>query len=285
MTCFRMLCFGVLSLVCQTPDVFAIEQLVIATSPSMRIPVEALGRQFEKTHPEIRVRLFFDSGFDIRRTIAGMENSLIGQYFIGSGPIHLVAPGGDELITRLEQKSYVLPGTRRPYAEVPLVLVVPEALVDAPTSFEALARDETLRVAVGDPELTTLGQKTMQLLTTLGVWEHVERRLDKASDTRSVLDHLLNGEADVGILFGPDAVQESERVRIVAVSDRRTIPLVIHSMAMERYCPNRALCEEFLGFIQSAEAQKELKRLGYASPPHSHSMKKEPTESCERRRR
>ena len=271
---YRLLTSSVLYLALQISPAFATEQLVIATSPSMRIPVEALGRQFEQTHPDVRVRLYFDSGLDIRRTIAGMENSPIGQYFIGSGPIHLVAPGGDELITRLEWRYYVLPGTKRPYAEVPLVMVVPEALVDAPTSFEALGKNGALRIAVGDPGLTTLGQRTKQLLTTLGVWSSVEGRLDEASDTRSVLDHLLNGQADVGILFGPDAVQESQRIRIVAVSERGIIPLAIHSMAMERYFPNRALCEEFLGFIQSAEAQKELQRLGYASPS-SQSMKKE----------
>jgi len=252
----------------------ATEQLVIATSPSMRTAVEALGRQFEKTHPDVRVRLYFDSGLDLRRTIAGMENSPIGQYFIGSGPIHLVAPGGDELITRLEWRYYVLPGTKRPYAEVPLVMVVPEALVDAPTSFDALARNQELRIAIGDPELTTLGQTTKQLLTRLGIWGTVERRLDKASDTRSVLDHLLNGEADVGILFGPDAVQESQRVRIVAVADPGTVPPIIHSMAMERYCPNRALCEEFLTFIQSADAQSELMRLGFRSPTQIQSLKR-----------
>ncbi len=166
----------------------------------------------------------------------------------------------------LEQKYYVLPGTKRPYAEVPLVMVVPEALVDAPTSFESLAQHEALRIAVGDPALTTLGQKTMELLTTLGVWGSVENRLDRASDMRSVLDHVLNGEADVGILFGPDAIRESQSVRIVAVAERGKVPPVIHSMAMERYCPNRALCEEFLRFAQSPEAQAELKRLGYASP-------------------
>ena len=253
----------------------ATDQLLIATSPSMRTAVEALARRFETTHPNVRVRLFFDSGLDIRRTIAGMENSPVGQYFIGSGPIHLVAPGGDELITRLEWRYYVLPGTKRPYAEVPLVMIVPEALVDAPTSFEALGTNETLRIAVGDPELTTLGQKTRQLLTSVGVWEQVERRLDQASDTRSVFDHLLNGEADVGIVFGPDAVEESQRIRIVAVSERGTFPPIIHSMAMERYCPNRALCEEFLAFIQSAEAQAELKRLGYTSPPQIQSTTKD----------
>jgi molybdate transport system substrate-binding protein len=274
MTAFRLVCGGLILFSVLTHSASAMESLVIATSPSVAIAVEALGRQFEAAHPDVRVRLYLDSGLDLRRTIAGMENSAKGQYFIGSGPIHLVAPGGDELITRLEQKYYVLPGTKRPYAEVPLVMVVPEALVDAPTSFDSLAKNQTLRVAVGDPDLTTLGQKTRQLLTTLGVWRHVESRLDRASDTRSVLDHLLNGQADVGILFGPDAMQESQRIRIVAVSESGTIPPVIHSMAMERYCPNRALCEEFLNFIQSAEAQAELKRLGYASPPQSPSMKR-----------
>jgi molybdate transport system substrate-binding protein len=149
---------------------------------------------------------------------------------------------------------------------VPLVMVVPEALVDAPASFEALASDQKLRIAIGDPDLTTLGQTTKQLFMTVGIWGSVERRLDKGSDTRSVLDHLLNGQADVGILFGPDAVQESQRIRIVAVAARDRFPPIVHSMAMERYCPNRPLCEEFLNFIQSAAAQAELKRLGFITP-------------------
>ena len=246
----------------------AMESLVIAASPSVAIPVEALSRQFEAAHPNVRVRLYLDSGLDLRRTIAAMENNSKGQYFIGSGPIHLVAPGGDELITRLEQKLYVLPGTRRPYAEVPLVMVVPEALVEAPTSFDALAHDLTLRIAIGDPDLTVLGEKTKELLTALGIWKSVEGRLDRATDTRAVLDHVLNGQADVGILFGPDAVKESQRIRVVAVSDREKVRPVGHSMAMERYCPNRVLCLEFLDFVQSPEAQVVLKPLGYASPAH-----------------
>ena len=258
----------------QPAAVHATEPLVIATSPSMRGAVEALGREFEKTHPDVKVRLYFDSGLDLRRTIAGMENNPRGQFFIGSGPLHLVAPGGDELITRLEQKYYVLPGTRRPYAEVPLVMVVPESLVEAPTSFESLANDSSLRIAIGDPDMTTLGQQTKQLLTVLGVWQAVENRLDEATDTRSVLDHLLNGEADVGILFGPDAVQESQRIRIVAVAERDTISPIVHSMAMERYCPNRRLCEEFLNFIQSPEAQAELRRLGFTSPASLQARKR-----------
>lgn len=244
----------------------ASEPLVIAASPSLAAPLEALSRAFEAFHQHVKVRLYFDSGLDLRRTIAAMENHPTGQYFIGSGPIHIIAPGGDELITRLEQKYYVLPQTRRPYATVSLVLVVPESLVDAPSSFEALAQDTRLRVAVADPMLTMVGQKTNELLEALGIAGAMKGRLDVATDARGVLDHLLNGQADVGIIFGPDAYDKRERVRVVAVAPEQAVRPIIHSLAMERYCPDRPLCEEFLTFAQSLEARSILKDLGYGLP-------------------
>lgn len=241
----------------------ATEPLIIAASPSMKAPVEALARAFEATHPDVKARIYYDTGLELRWTIAGMENKAGPKtYFIGTGPIHLIAPGGDELITRLETKYYVLPGTERPYAAVPLALVVPATLVEAPSSFEELGKG-ALRIAMADPALTELGRQTRQLFEALGIADDVKGRLDVASDARGVLDHLLYGQADVGIIFGPDAVKEQERIRVVATAGKPTFEPTIHSMAMERYCPNRSLCEEFLSFIQSPEAQKVVKSLGY----------------------
>ncbi|MGQ0812410.1 MAG: molybdate ABC transporter substrate-binding protein [Nitrospiraceae bacterium] len=243
----------------------AAEPLVIAASPSLKVPLEALGRAFEEKNPEMKIQLYFDSGLDLRRTIAGMENSMVGQYFIGRGPIHLVAPGGDELIARLQQKYYVLPGTRRAYAREQLVLVVPESLVDAPGSFDELKQGVIKRLAVADPQRTTLGKQTQDALRAFGLTDTFKGRLDVATDSRGVLDHLLSGQADAGIIFGHDAVRERERVRVVAVADKGYDPTV-HSMAMERYCPNRKLCTDFLEFIQTEEAQRILRGHGYSAP-------------------
>lgn len=241
------------------------EPLVIAGSPSLAVPLKALAEAYEANHPNVKVLLYFDNGLDLRRAIAGMENSMVGQYFIGKGPIHLVAPGGDELITRLEQKYYVLPGTKRAYAQEHLVLVVPESLVEAPESFEELGRNGRTRVAIADPQRTRLGLQTQGVLQAFDLDQKLKDRLDVASDSRGVLDHVLSGEADMGIVFEHEAVKEQERVRIVARADRGYQPIV-HSMAMERYCPNRALCEDFLVFIQSAEAQDVIRRAGYGAP-------------------
>jgi molybdate transport system substrate-binding protein len=240
------------------------ESFVIAGSPSLKPLLERLGHGFERSHPGLAVKLYLDSGLDLRQTIAGMENSLLGQYFVGSGPIHLVAPGGDEMITRLEQKYYVLPGTKRPYAEEQLVLVVPESLVEAPESLEDLSRG-TARLAIADPLHTRLGTQTWEVLHALDLDPSLNERLDVATDTKGVLDHVLSGQADAGVIYGHDAVRERERLRVVVILNKGYHP-VLHSMAMERYCPNRRLCEEFLAFIQSAEAKAIIQQTGYGVP-------------------
>ena len=240
------------------------ESFVIAASSGLKGVLARLGEGFERSHPGVTVQLYFDSGLGLRQTIAGMENSMVGSYFIGTGPIHLVAPGGDELISRLEQKYYVLPNTKRPYAMDQLVLVVPESLVEAPESLSAMSRGAG-RLAVADPSRTRLGMQTGELLRALGLTESLKGRVEFATDSRGVIDHVLSGQADAGIVFGHEALREQERLRVATTIPEGYSPTV-HSMVMERYCPNRSLCDEFLDFIQGVEGQAIVRRAGYAVP-------------------
>jgi molybdate transport system substrate-binding protein len=246
------------------PATASAETFVIAASPSVKAPLEMLARTFESMHPDVLVHLSIERGLDLRWTIAQLENK--GSIVVEHGPVHLVAPGGDELVTRLAQKQYIIPETRTLYATRPLVLIVPESLVDAPTSFESIAEDTRWRVAVADPAITPLGQETAACLKSLGIAQASAGRFDVALDARAVLDHVLRGEADVGILFGPDAVAERERIRVAAIAPERHHRPHIYSMAMERSCPNRTRCAEFLSFVRSSTAKEQLRQLGYGIP-------------------
>ncbi|MBM4123606.1 MAG: molybdate ABC transporter substrate-binding protein [Nitrospira sp.] len=242
----------------------AAEPLVILASPSLKAPLEALGEAFEAGHPDVRVKLHYESAIDLRRTIAQMQNN--GKHHIESGPFHLLAPGGAELITRMEQKYYVLPNTRRPFATARLVLVVPASLAEAPETFEALARDASLRVAIVDPAASQTGQVTQELLEGMGLVKALEGRLDIAHDSAGVLDHILHGQADVGIVRSTEVRRHQDRVRIAAEAPPASHAQIVYEIAMERFCPNRPLCQEFLVFTQSPEARTILKRLGYGVP-------------------
>lgn len=261
-------CLGVISVILSLTVSASAEQLVIAASPSVSVPLEAISHLFESAHPDVQVRLWLDSGLDLRRTIAAMHNS--EQSLFQGASVHLVAPGGDELLDRLESKAYVSPGTRHVYAAVPLVLVVPAALVDAPDSFESLKSLRNLRVAVADPMVTELGRRTERLLRNLGLDEALSGHLDLSLDGTGVLDHMLSGQADLGILFGPDAVEQRERVRIVATSPNVDDPAAQHSIAMVRLSPNRALSRRFMQFAQTLEVQMALQQLGYLPMASSH---------------
>jgi molybdate transport system substrate-binding protein len=253
---------GVSCMPVQSPvrDAQAMRVLVIATSPAVADALAQLGRAFEASHPDVRVQLSVDTSLDLRRTIAAMENR--GNSFIGSGPIHLVAPGGDEVITRMEQKYYLLPEAKVRYATERLVLVAPESLSEAPESFEALASLSTVRIAIADQK-TRLGVETDRLLSALGLTSAEGKRIDLASDQLGILDHVLSGQADVGVMFGQDAAKVQQRVRIVATAPAGLYNPIPHSMSMERYCPDRPLCEEFLRFVISPDGQAVLKHLGY----------------------
>ena len=245
--------------------VFA-ESLIIAAAPSVKAPLEALAQAFERAHPDVHIQIHYDSGGRLRQSIASMQNT--GRYFVGSGPVHLIAPSSSEVLDRLEQRYYVLPGTRKAYASVPLTLVVPESQVDAPTSFEALAQDATKKVSVADPGMTELGLKTQSFLEAAGLSHALQGRLDVAHDANGVIDDVVNGDADAGIVFGSDAIRHAARVRIVASSTDKLHRPIVYVMAMERFCPNRDLCRQFLAFAETDEAQQALKPLGYGSPSH-----------------
>src|SRR3970040_1532138 len=91
----RVWCFLLLIFVSVNPSVSVAEPLVIAASPSLRVPLEGLAPAVETTHPAVSVRLSFERGLDLRRTIAQVENE--GSLAVEQRPIHLVAPGDDEL--------------------------------------------------------------------------------------------------------------------------------------------------------------------------------------------
>jgi molybdate transport system substrate-binding protein len=61
-------------------------------------------------------------------------------------------------------------------------------------------------------------------------------------------------------------------VRITAVAPEIGYRPAVHSMAMERYCPDRQLCADFLDFVQTPDAQAIVRRLGYVSPSGKQRM-------------
>jgi molybdate transport system substrate-binding protein len=230
------------------------ETLTIAVSPEFAPPLKALGEAFESANPGVKVRLYYGSGIHLEQALRAKQ-------------IHLVAPGTNVWSDDGEAKRYqVLSKTLRPYAVVPIALAASASLPNPPSSLEDLGQMSGLRVVIiGDPA-TELGRRTQELLDHLGLRSAVQGRLETVRNTQGVLDHLSRGRADVGILFGPDAVQQIGRFQIIPVTPNGSHQPILLPLALDRFCPNAELGQAFLDFTLSPEAQAVLKRLGYDLP-------------------
>ena len=247
----------------------AAEQLVVAVSPQVREPIAVIAKEFERRNPDVTMQLHIALAFDLRQTIASIQNA--PPRLLGQSPIHLLAPGDDELLTRMAQKKYVVPESVTTYVTVPLVLVATESLVDVPSSFAALgSAGSSWRVAVADPATTSLGRETTLLFESMGLAQVLRTRIDVTQDELDVVDHMLNGLSHVGVMTGPQAHRLQPRVRIVATASTNGYQPIRHSLAMLESCPRRVLCESFLASIGTPEVQAALAGLGYGRPDAAH---------------
>ena len=246
------------------------EPLVILTSPRLEKPLVALAESFEAMHSDVHIKILLDSGLGLRGTISRLQNA--GMYGIESGVVHIVAPADQQLLDRLEYRYYVLQGTRRPYATTRLVLVAQADGQGPIESLDDLRRNTTVRVVVADPEISELGHRTKSALDQLRWSDAVTDHIIISHDVRGVLDRIIHRKADTGILFEYQAVAAGPSLKIIAPLPEDAAPPVVYAMAMERFCPNRQLCQAFLDFSQSPEARTILAGLGYGVPDESNSL-------------
>lgn len=243
------------------------EPLVILTSHRLEKPLVALAESFESKHPDVHVKILLGSGLVLRGTIARLQNA--GLYGIESGVVHIVAPADQQLLDRLEHRHYVLPDTRRPFATARLVLVAPAERQAPVQSFEELGRATAVSVVVADPEVSELGHRTHSALGHLHWSDDGINHVILAHDGKGVIDRMIHRKADVGIVFEHQARAAGSSLKIIAPLPERLAPPVVYAMEMDRFCPNRALCQSFLDFTQSSEARTILAGLGYGAPNSS----------------
>ena len=116
------------------------------------------------------------------------------------------------------------------------------------------------RLAIGDPLHVPAGIYTQAALKNLNVWQSLASKLARADNVRSALALVARGEAPLGIVYGSDAIVETD-VGVVAEFPENSHPPIVYPAALltERDTPQAAL---FLTFLQSPVAGEIFQRYG-----------------------
>jgi len=248
-----------------TPSVQAQpENLTIAAANSLREVFRHVLPLFEKQHSEINVRVIY-----------GPSQTLRSQIEQGA-PVDIFLPSLFEEIEQLEQKGLIIQGTKRTYAGTSLVLIT-SATHPAPIgSVQDLQTVPVRRIALGDPKSSSVGKVAAQFLTYSKLEPSLKSQYVYGEHSRAVLDLVANGEAEVGVLYRTDVV-ENAKVRILDIAPAGSHTPIRYGVAATWTAKNLSGAGDFITFLLTPEVQTLLQEHGFdrAAPQAGSAQRKE----------
>jgi molybdate transport system substrate-binding protein len=224
--------------------------LTIAAANSLKDALRAILPVFEKEQGNVEVKIVW-----------GPSQTLRDQISQGA-PIDVFLPSSLEEIDQLEKKGLTLAGTKQVYAETALVLVTQAAMPARVSSLHDLPASEVRRVAVGDPKTSSVGKFAAQVLTSTRLDHDLKSRYVYAEHSGAVLNLVAAGEAEVGLVYRTDAIN-NRKVRIVAEAPPDTHAPIVYGLATVWTSKNPSLARKFSAFMLSPKIQETLRSYGF----------------------
>ncbi|MDX2226435.1 MAG: molybdate ABC transporter substrate-binding protein [Verrucomicrobiae bacterium] len=163
----------------------------------------------------------------------------------------------------LSEKNLILRSTRRDILGNQLAIVVAgdcAAVIQTPAD---LAASGIRKVAVGQPQAVPAGIYARAYLEGLGLWDRVSKKILPCENVRSVLAAVEAGHADAGIVYVTDALI-SKKVRTAVVVGVEQGPRIVYPAAVTKASGCRREAEDFVGFLQGADARRIFRKFGFA---------------------
>lgn len=227
------------------------EALTIGAAPSLRAALQEIVPMFEKEY-DAAVKVLYGPSQTFRQQIEK------------GAPIDVFLPAAVGEVERLQHKGLTLNGGPRIYAQTSLVLVMAANSHVMPISFREALPNKTIRMALGDPKTSSLGEITAHALAKLDPAYKSRFKLVHAAHAEDIVNLIHTGKADVGIIYRVDAINDSH-VRIIDENPAGMHISVRFGEAVVSTCREASLevAEEFFDFIMSPRIQKLLVKYGF----------------------
>jgi molybdate transport system substrate-binding protein len=225
-------------------------QLSVSAAISLKPAFTALQSQFEK-----------DTGIKVKFNF-GASGTLAAQVKAGA-PVDLFVSAAQKQMDDLEKAGRVDAGSRVVVARNRLVLIVPSKLENAAKSFVELADKKVVKIAIGQPKTVPAGDYATEVLNKKGLSEAVSNKLVYGTNVRQVLDYVVRGEVDAGLVYATDAADAGDGVRIVEIAKPEEHTAIEYPAVVIKDAANAAAATRFLEFVQSPVGQEALASKGF----------------------
>lgn len=233
------------------------ETLTIGAAPSLKAAFQEIVPMFEREYGAT-VQVVYGASPTLRQEI---ENGAAIDVFL---------PASVAELEKLRRKGLTLNGEPRVFAQTSLVMVMSSASRTMPISFHDALPNRAIRIALGDPKTSSLGEITARALIKFDpAYAYKSRfKLVHAEHGEDIVNLVHMGKADMGIIYRVDAINNSE-VRIIDETPAGAHTPIQFGGAVVSTCREASLgvAEEFVDFMASPRIRKLLLHYGFNPVP------------------
>jgi molybdate transport system substrate-binding protein len=227
------------------------EELVVSAAVSLKDAFNEIGKLNEQ-------RTGAKTNFNF-----GASGALQKQIESGA-PADIFASAGAKQMDELVAKNLILTGTKVDFARNALVLIQPANAAPI-SSFIDLSKADIKKIAVGNPKTVPAGQYTEQALNKLKLLPEIQAKLIFAEDVRQVLDYVVRGEVDAGIVYSSDALRAGNRVKVVTQAPNDSHDEIVYPIGIIKDSKRQDAARKFIELVLSNEGQSILVKHGFLS--------------------
>ena len=227
--------------------------IVVSAATSLKEAFSEIGRLYQNRTGS-KVTFSFAASGELEKQIEA------------GAPVDVFASAGEKEMNRLQAKQLIDEATRANFARNTLVLVVPAGSEVKLHSFADLERPSVRRIAIGNPKTVPAGQYAQQLLHKIQLWPKVESRLVPAENVRQVLDYVVRGEVEAGIVYSTDVQIAQGKATLAARAPEFDVDPIQYPIAVVRDSFNSRAARQFVDLVRSPEGIRILEKYGFLDP-------------------
>ncbi len=227
------------------------ETITVSAAISLKDAFDEIGKEFQ-TKTGKKINFNYGASGNLQRQI---ENG---------APVDVFASAGAKQMDELENGGFIDSSSRRDFAENTLVLIVPKDSKLKIEKFEDLTKNEIKKIAAGNPKTVPAGQYADESLSKMNLQNAVQNKLILAENVRQVLNYVVRGEVDAGIVYATDALTAKDKITAIAIADENTHSPILYPLAILKDSKNSD-AKAFVDFVMSADGQNILQKYGFKS--------------------
>jgi molybdate transport system substrate-binding protein len=229
------------------------DDALVAVAANFASAVEAIGAEFAE-----------DTGHTVQ-VATGATGKLYAQISEGA-PFAILLSADSATPARLEADGNSVPGTRFTYAVGKLSLWSADADRIGTDPKAALISDETLHVAIANPDLAPYGVAAREALTAMGLWETIQPKIVMGENIGQVHSMVDTGAAQMGFVAASAIVAEGGAPN----GSRYDVPQamfapITQDAVLLKLGDDNAAAIAFLDYLKGDKARAIIASFGYGT--------------------